>query len=459
MPRPPSSTRPSTSASGPGRPSTSGAFSPYDPAFEEEEFDDDDESSDEDVFAFLPPTTAEQQEQAATQAQTEPAAGGAAHQHMQYGHLQQQAASPYASNGAGTAAAVAAALQAQYYGQHHERPHVGPFSHSPFPHANAASTSTLDTAPSTGDLYSSWGRPSTSHLVAGRSVSHLPYGSGAGTSFPEADSNEHRNAYAGPSNTFPAADAYAALNRPTITHLPPQSPPSPSTDSQPSTGAGMPSHSHRGDMYKLRRLTSANSVAAAAGVVVEGGQRVAQDEDDDEDDDGYEDRRKEVRISLPSHPADPHGDEPPDSPNTKLGEEPDKMDDDAATMASEKDRAMAALRLESPPAGKGRRVRAGKNRSTDIPMSPGTYAGNAGSAEAGAVAVDVLGYDGIVASGVQVRGGDAGHRRTKNANAQPYYAYAALANAHGYDTRGKFLRLKAHIFTIFYAYILIPPSF
>ncbi|KAF9477892.1 hypothetical protein BDN70DRAFT_79849 [Pholiota conissans] len=503
--RPPSSARPSTSASEP-RPTTSGgAFARYPHSLDEEEFDDDDdESEDDDVFAFLPPTTAEQQsEQAHADAVDAAARGAAAHHHQQDGGIQNgQGTSPYAAGGAGTAAAAAAALQAQYYSQQQQQlpPHLqqhpfSPFSHSPFanaPPADPGSTSTLEIVrgtTTTSELssvedFDPWVRPGTSYGAshqAGPSnlqlMANNPYSPAAAAGGSEADDH----AYA--TTTIPAAvnpvslpandkpDQYPAYVRPGTALHPPQSPPSPSTDSHPSTGAGMSNAGHRGDMYKLRRLTSTISVGAAnaapGGVAVEGGRRMVQSDDDDEEEeyevvgaDAEEQmRRKEVRVNLPgtqpkrsqsrsSHAR--HAAAAANPPSTKADENDDDDDATSDTAGSEKDRARAAMDghasatadSDAPDghvkkSGK-RRKRSGKHRSKSSTSTAGAYAGDAVAAEAGVdVAISTLGYKGAISSGVQVHSRTHGERR-RNPNAQPYYGYAALANANGYDygTRG-----------------------
>lgn len=515
-------------------------FAPYDPALEEEEEEfDDEESDDEDVFAFLPPTTAEQEEQRAQIGEADAAAREAAAYHhqqemggypaVQYGQPEHQGTSPYAVGGAGTAAA---ALQAQYYAQHQQQlpPHLQhhhessfspfTFSHSPFRNgapADPSSTSTLEiTRGTTGaselssvEDFDPWGRPGTSYGAshqAGpsslRMASNNPY-SAAAAGGAEADGHAYAyvpdhnpyNTTTTPTSTAPASittiptavnaaslpsddpsNPYAAYAHPRPTLPLPRSPPSPSTDSHPSTAAGMLTAGPTGDVYKLRRLTSTNSVAAGdaapSGVVVEGGRRVVQS-DDEEDEEGYEDpraegedeerrrRRKEVRVSLPgtqarrsrSRSSRGHGAQHDRAPSTHniqhdaADAEDDEDEGTSDTAGSEKDRKRAVARASADGNGsapatadpdaanldskKKRRKRSGKHRSKSSGGgTAGAYAGDAGEAEAGAV--ETLPYTGAVASGIQVRNRGHGERR-RNPNAQPYTGYAALANASGYD--------------------------
>lgn len=433
MPRPPA---PAAAAAAAGRPPTAATpppFSPYDGAGDdglvlddEDEFDSE-ESDDDDVFAFLPPTTAEQLD--------ERDALGAHQKQNQNQNQAQQPHDPAAHEqelGAHGAAAAAAALQAQYFPTPYS-----PFAHSPFSHAPsapshqhpapdpaAASTSTLASATTSSistpaDPYA-W-RPVTARAPTADSRSNLnvnlaldeppPHSAfDSAYSLPRAQQmQQQQQSYSRPRT--------ATTQR---ARSPPRSPPSPSTDSQPGTAAS-------GDAYRLRRMTPAlTSPAPAPSAPAIGGGNQPHDghqqgEGHPNDDEGGYHHHHQHRESPQTDDDDAEDrtdlehevGEPPDSPGTRVADEDEDEDEDGASeTAGEEERG----RRKGARKGKG-----GKGRS-----SVG-YAGELGDVEAGRFAGEA------VASGVQLhpRGAGEGQRRMRNVNAQPYYAYAALANAHG----------------------------
>ena len=442
--RPPSSARPGTAA----RPATAfGGQTQYQqheqpsPYEIEEEYDD--ESDDEDVFAFLPPTTADQEEHQQHQQQHEAAMGVAG----------ASTSSPFAYGAGGVSAAQAAAsLQNQYYPQDHS----SPFSHNPYGQTitdTSANTSSNPppnpySAPAYPDpTFDPWGRfpsgstPASPAGVAGPSssagfASNNPYfgvpltpsaDSGAVSDPRPTTSTGGRAAIvASPTSQVNFSHPYGAYTRPPL----PTSPPSPSTDSQPSTGYGYgkgpAAHQPHPEQYKLRRM---NTGASTTGVVPEAA--VVDEEEADTETSGSgpdrepaEPRRKEVRISLP----------------VPLGTQEERV------------RAVMVKRLSE-----------GASSEKDLDETDEIKAGSLSGP--GDIDVERAEVEGNAKSkrkrSRRSRGGTGSGAgasapqqvmRSRNPNAQPYYAYAQHASAHGYPSAG---RGSHGMFSFIYAHNLV----
>ena len=468
--RPPSSAvRPTTSAA--GRPTTAAGFSQSFPPqyfgnthYEldyEEEYED--ESEDEDVFAFLPPTTADQEAATAASAAAvpiQPVAGSSTDALLKGGQ------SPYAVGGAGT---VPAALG--YHPSPASTSSSSPFSHSPFA---TTTTTTRDPPQRTSSLspssvpldsaaphpiptypdptFDPWSRPAGA-IPSSSAVS--PY------SHVQLASN---NPYS-PTNPY-ASTSNAYSRRPPTAH--PLSPPSPSTDSHPSTGvSGMTTGQ---ELFKLKRLTSAGGARVEEDFEPE--EQIGVEEREREDGQGViRDRQaKEVRVNLPvltgAKPAQ-DGDEggarvvararrkssavdDDDDAKSPVGAEDDNDDDDGVE-SGEVDEETTT----SPDGTKSKRSRKRRQRSKKTKSKISTSTDGRGSEDVvGATTTGVNPHVGFVSPnapltaaaplsggvgvpdtpGAAERGLNSAHgygQRMKNPNAQPYYAYAAMANAYG----------------------------
>ena len=166
-----------------------------------------------------------------------------------------------------------------------------------------------------------------------------------------------------------------------------------------------------GDSYRLKRMAPAPLTAGAVPSVTGAGPSSDHGHQ-------HDDQQQELDVAQDDERTDIEHGEPPDSPGTRVADDDDDDDvdgdDGASETAGEEERGRKGR-------GKGMGGRSGKSGK-----GRGGYAGDVMDAEAGNA-------DGAIASGVQVhpRGAGDGHRRMRNVNAQPYYAYAALANAHG----------------------------
>ncbi|KIM35306.1 hypothetical protein M413DRAFT_350178 [Hebeloma cylindrosporum] len=468
--RPPSSAVPRPTTSAAGRPTTAAGFSHQPQYFGnthyevdyEEEYEE--ESEDEDVFAFLPPTTADQE--AATAAAAAAAAGatqqpvaGSSTSTGTLGYAM-GGQSPYAVGGAGTAPA-------------HESPastsSSSPFSHSPFTPAPKRNSSLLPSSvPLVGSIashsiptypdptFDPWSRPAGA-IPSSSAVS--PY------SHLQLASN---NPYS-PTNPYAAtSDPYATTTRPP-TH--PLSPPSPSTDSHPSTGVSGITTGQ--ELFKLKRLTSAR----------------VEEEPEPEEQLGVEEyereggregviresEAKEVRVNLPVLAGSKAGDESGARIVARARRKSSAIDDDvhhakttdgAAENNDDDDEEESGEADEentvSPDGTNSKRTRKRRQRSKKTKSKISTSTDGLGSVDAvlGATTTGVNPHVGSNASlnpssaavrsvgmGVPDTPGNAergysgtspqaGHgfgfgQRMKNPNAQPYYAYAAMANAYG----------------------------
>ncbi len=167
------------------------------------------------------------------------------------------------------------------------------------------------------------------------------------------------------------------------------------------------------DAYRLKRMTGASAALPVSSGAPSAGPASlhGHGNGDSQHQNEQHGDEQELEVAQDDERTDIEHGEPPDSPGTRVADDDDDddVDDGATETAGEEERGRKGR-------GKGMRSKKGK----------GGYAGDVGDAEAGNA-------DGAIASGVQVhpRGVGEGHRRMRNVNAQPYYAYAALANAHG----------------------------
>ena len=472
--RPPSSAaRPTTSAA--GRPTTAAGFSQSFPPqyfgnthYEldyEEEYED--ESEDEDVFAFLPPTTADQEAATAAAAaaasagaagSTQPVAGSSTDALLMGGH------SPYAVGGAGT---MPAALG--YQPSPASTSSSSPFSHSPFATTTDPPKRTSSLSPTSIPLDSTAPHPIPTYP----DPTFDPWSRPAGAIPSSSAVSPYSHVQLASNNPYSPTNPYASTSNPYSGRPPtayPLSPPSPSTDSHPSTGvSGMTTGQ---ELFKLKRLTSA------------GGARVEEDPEPEEQI-GVEEREresgregvirdreaKEVRVNLPvlagaktAQDQDESGarsvararrkstaNNDDDDAKSPLGTEDDNDDDDGDE-SGEADEENTA----SPDGTKSKRSRKRRQRSKKTKSKISTSTDGRGSEDVvGATTTGVNPHVGFVSPnapltaaaaprsvgvgvpdtpGTAERGLNSAHgvgQRMKNPNAQPYYAYAAMANAYG----------------------------
>ena len=483
--RPPSSAaRPMTSAA--GRPTTAAGFSQsFQPQYfgnthyeleYEEEYED--ESEDEDVFAFLPPTTADQEAATAAAAAAAAAAAGSSTQPVAGSSTDNQRAmggqSPYVVGGAGTMPALG----------YHQTPgstsSSSPFSHSPFSTTDAPKrTSSLSpfsvplvSAPSHSiptypdPTFDPWSRPGGAIPAssAASPYSHLPLAS---------------------NNPYSPTNPYASTSNPhsTILRHPthPLSPPSPSTDSHPSTGVSGIAAGQ--ELFKLKRLNSAAGVRVEEELEPEEQLSVEEREREGGREGVIRDREaKEVRVNLPVLTGTKAM---PDENARNVararrkstagvdddGKLPEGAEDDNDYDDADESGEADEETTTSPDGTKSKRSRKRRQRSKKTKSKISTSTDGRGSVDAvGATTTGVNPHVGLVSSnpsptaaaarseGVGVpdtpgaaeeglNSAQAGHafgygQRMKNPNAQPYYAYAAMANAYA---RGEFCFLITNL--------------
>ena len=444
--RPPSSAaRPTTSAA--GRPTTTAGFhqphyfgnTPYEGEYEEEY---EDESEDEDVFAFLPPTTADQEAATAAAAAAAPVAGSST------GGGQ----SPYAVGGAGTMPAFG------YHPSPASTSSSSPFSHSPFttqPPVVAMRTSSL--SPSSVPLNS---EPSHS-IPTYPHPTFDPWSRPAGAIPSSSTASPYSHLQLASNNPYSPTNPYASTSYATHYATHPLSPPSPSTDSHPSTGVSGVATGQ--ELFKLKKLTSAR----------------VEEEPEPEEQLGVEEREresgragvirdreaKEVRVNFPGAKATEavQRDEDDSSPRIVArarrkssanedndADAADNDDDDDEEESGEADGETTTF----PDGTKSKRTRKLRHRSKKTKSKISTSTDGRGSEDVGgATTTGVDPHVGLVSvpsaaaarsavpgtPATAERGLDSAHathgfgfgQRMKNPNAQPYYAYAAMANAYG----------------------------
>ena len=443
--RPPSSAaRPTTSAA--GRPTAAAGLSqshyfgntPYEVEYEEEY---EDESEDEDVFAFLPPTTADQE--AATAAEAAAAAPVA-------GSSTMGGQSPYAVGGAGTMPAL------DYHQSPASTSSSSPFSHSPFATTDPkVSMRTSSLSHSSVPLNSGPPRsiPTYPHPTFdpwSRPAGAIPSSS---TASPYSHLQLASNNPYSPTNPY-ATTSYASHYAPTH----PLSPPSPSTDSHPSTGVSGVTTGQ--ELFKLKKLTSAR----------------VEEEAEPEEQLGVEEREresgrpgvirdreaKEVRVNFPGTKATERVQRDQDESSPRIvarARRKSSANDDDDAEADNNDDGDESGEADgetttSPDGTKSKRTRKPRHRSKKTKSKISTSTDGRGSEDVGgATTTGVEPHVALVsnASAAAARsavpdtpataeqGLNSAHathgfgfgQRMKNPNAQPYYAYAAMANAYG----------------------------
>lgn len=486
--------------------------------YDEGEEEMEEESEDEDVFAFLPPTTAEQEEERRAAEAAAAAPGNQQHQTQSYQQMTtttrtkaEFAHSPFAfsassptppgntSNNPYSAFGYShdgSYSQDDYYSSHEElrpttaagRPTtsagptrmagtaaVGAMSHPSLVSApsfsfsiagsvstNGGNTTLVPALPITSTTtpavpaypdptFDPWGRASSSAMAAGLIASP-----GKNNARPDTAYSYTTNPYSIPNRQSNSNNpyAYSTTAGARYPHPPPLSPPSPSTDSHPSTAGGLSQLAHGGgEQFKLKRLNTGGAAGStgvpSSGLREQAGDEAAQEEAEaealsEEEQVAVEEvevgeastrsGRKAVRVSLPGVvPASRKSmsrsvrRESRDSETLAGGDDTKDLDGPSSPI-----KPASGMEFHSQQQVKRRNKKSSKRYSAvpNTPNTPGTpgtpsaYA-NTSTANNGSYG---FGYSTAVA-GIT----SSGHGyKTKNPNAQPYYAYAGLARESGY---------------------------
>ncbi|KAF9555048.1 hypothetical protein CPC08DRAFT_726680 [Agrocybe pediades] len=341
-------------------------------------------------------------------------------------------------------------------------------STSTMPNANASSPGVAYPDPT----FDPWGRSSAALASPGRASNNPYYSTTNVGPRPDTAYSYTTNPYSIP-NRSTAVAAGSGIRYP---HPPPLSPPSPSTDSHPSTAGGLSQLAAGGagpnapEQFKLRRLNT-GAAAPASGPPKSGlreeterdvvdGQAVEAEEDEEV---GVEEVEvgagaaaaatrlgggKAVRVSLPGVVApsrksasigrrstsvhDNGKRESRDSDtlaDADLGEgkdlDGDVLDSPIKPFSGVADAAQVVKRRHNHHNSKARHSSKRYSTVPGTPLTPHTPGTPGGPSSAGGAG---FGYSTAVAG---VNGAGQGYK-TKNPNAQPYYAYAGLARDGGY---------------------------